>query len=189
MSDLFTEQQEREQGHGRRHKSEQIGNPDLLAELVRNLNAGTSTNKTEKEEPHPSETYAVYWRLCLAVVNAAGEVAGKDKMLINFRDPQKRHSVKDVVQKSFNGEKSAIADKRNQNIRIFFTRVDDLNEYAVEHGSDQVCGMELMGMLVDASIRDKFKHHIKKHLESNHPPFALDELPGKDFRKTKTARA
>ena len=140
---------------------------------------------TKPKEQHPSETYAIYWQLCLDVVNAAGELAGKDKLIMNFRDPQKRHSVKDVVNRSFGGEKGNIANKRNDNARIFFTRVDNLNEYAVEHEFDQVCGMKLMGMLVDANVRDKFKHHIKKHLESSHPPFALDDLPGKDFRKTR----
>ena len=145
--------------------------------------------KKTKPKQHPSETYAIYWQLCFDVIVAAGELAGKDKLIMNFRDPQKRHSVKDVVNQSFDGEKGNIADKRNDNARIFFTNVDNLNEYAVEHGFDQVCGMKLMGMLVDANVRDKFKHHIKKHLESNHPPFALDELPGKDFRKTKTTRA
>ena len=125
---------------------------------------------------HPSEAYAIYWRLCLAVVNAAGEVAGKDKLLMNYRDPQKRHSVKDVVDRSFGGEKSAIADKRNENIRVFFAQVDALNEHAVKHGFDQVCGMQLLGMLTDSNTRDRFRYRIKKNAEKGTTPIPLDEL-------------
>lgn len=140
---------------------------------------------TKPKEQYPSETYAIYWQLCLDVVNAAGEVAGKDKMVITFRDPAKRHNIKDVVNAKFGGELSCIVDKRNDNIRRFFMLVDNLNGLALKLSIDQIPGMTLMGLLVDADVRDKFKYHIKKHLKTEHPPFPLDELPVRDFRKTR----
>ena len=145
--------------------------------------------KTKPQEQRPSELWKPYWQLCLDVVNAAGEVAGKDKMVITFRDPAKRHNVKDVVNEKFGGEIGCIIDKRNDNIRHFFTLVDNLNGLALKLDLDQVPGMTLMGLLVNADARDKFKYHIKKHIQTSHPPFPMDEIPAHDFRKTKTTRA
>ncbi len=147
----------------------------------------TSEQVTAKptEPTHPSENWSTYWKLCLDVVSAAGDVAGKDKLAINFRDPQKRHSVKGVVDKSFNGELSSIIDKRADYIRIFFMRVDTLNDFALKLHLDQIPGMTLMGMLVDGDVREKFTYHIKRHIESGHPPYELDELPARKFRKSR----
>jgi hypothetical protein len=45
-----------------------------------------------------------------------------------------------------------------------------------------------MGLLENEKTREKFRRHSRRHIEGGHPPFELDELPRRDFRKTSKSR-
>ena len=134
--------------------------------------------------PHPSSTYAEYWRLCLEVVYAAGEIAKKDKLLMNFRDKSKAFNVKHVIEKYYGGDVENLKKAREETVVAFLKAVDDVNWYARNHELSQVSAMKLMGLLEDANTRKKFRDHINTHIKSSHPPFELDELPAREFRAT-----
>ena len=127
-----------------------------------------------------------YWLLCLIVVDAAGTLAGRDKLIMNYRNPRKRHNVADIVhnKKYYKKGIRSVKSARTEDIMNFWNAVDDVNWVAREK-LDPVGAMTLMGMLEDAKERDKFRRHIRKHIETDHPTFELDEVPNRDFRKTR----
>ena len=137
----------------------------------------------EKEPQHPSDTYGEYWRLCFNVVTAAGEFAEKEKLLMNLRDESKKGSVLHVLEKYYENSPEKVKERRNEASKRFFAAVDQVNWYAVKHDLCQSSAMVLLGMLEDKRIRAKFKEHINEHIRTNHPPFELDELPKRDFRR------
>ena len=143
--------------------------------------SAASTSETPKPPAHPSDTWEEYWNLCSAVVNAASEVAAKDKLLMNFRDPENSHKVKPIINKHFHGDVKNLKDARADCIRAFFAAVDEVNWYARKHDLAQASAMKLMGQLESANDRKRFRYHIKKHLQGNHQPFELDELVARDF--------
>lgn len=167
---------------------------ELSIELQENPNRTISSvlvnddNLETKNPTHPSESWKTYWQLCLAVVDAAGDLAGKDKMLMNFRDKSKAFNVKPVIDKYYNGDIKQLKLAREEAIKNFFKSVDEVNWYARNHDLDQVSAMTLMGLLENEKNREKFRRHIKRHIESGHPPFELDDLPRRDFRKTTKSR-
>lgn len=136
-------------------------------------------------EPLPTDTWPDYWRLCLAVIDAAGDLAGKDKLLMNFRDRTKAFNVKPVIEKYYGGNVTNLKAARDEATKAFFKAVDEVNWYARNHDLDQVSAMTLMGLLENEKNREKFRRHIKRHIESSHPPFELDDLPRRDFRKSR----
>lgn len=154
------------------------GNKKRSAVLSVSKSARESTNE------HPANTWKTYWTLCLAVVDTAGDLAGKDKMLMNFRDKSKAYNVKPVIDKYYDGNVNKVKLAREEAIKNFFKSVDEVNWYARNHDLDQVSAMTLMGLLENEKNREKFRRHIKRHIESGHPPFELDDLPRRDFRKT-----
>ena len=133
--------------------------------------------------PLPVDTWPDYWRLCLAAVDAAGDLASKDKMLMNFRDKSKAFNVKPVIDKYYNGDVNQLKLARDEATKNFFKAIDSINWFARQNNLNQVSAMKLMGILEDEKNRGKFRRHIKRHLEDNHPPFELDELPNRDFRQ------
>lgn len=144
--------------------------------------SAAGASETPKPTTHPSSTWAEYWNLCSAVVDAASKVAAKDKLLMNFRDPKNSHKVKPIINKHFHGDVKNLKDARADCIRAFFAAVDEVNWYARKHDLAQASAMKLMGQLESANDRKRFRYFIKKHLEENHPPFELDELVDRDFR-------
>ena len=150
-----------------------------------------STSEHREEQPEhckeqkPSGN-VVYWQLCLKVINAAGELAAKDKLLMNFRDPNNSHKVKHVIEQSYNGNVNGLRESRVDWIWEFFRAVDEVNWFSRKHGLAQVSAMKLMGMLEDANTRKKFRNFIRKHMETDHPAFELDELPARDFRTSRS---
>jgi len=149
-------------------------------ETGRSLPLVPSTPERHDEPEKPSDN-TIYWQLCLKVVEAAGELAAKDKLLMNFRDPSNSHKVKHVIDKSFAGEVANLRDARADWIWEFFRSVDEVNWFARKHSLAQVSAMSLMGLLESADVRKAFRKHIRAHVESDHPAFELDLLPGKDF--------
>lgn len=146
------------------------------------LRIKTDTHNSVK---HPSESYSDYWTLCRAIVDAAGDLASKDKMLMNFRDKSKAFNVKPVIDKYYNGDVNQLKLAREEAVKTFFKAVDEINWYSRKHDLAQVSAMKLMGLLEDEKTRAKFRRHLKRHEEENHSPFELDELPIRDFRKTR----
>ncbi len=140
---------------------------------------------SQSDYEYPANTWKNYWQLCLAVVDAAGDLAGKDKMLMNFRDKSKAFNVKHVIDKYYDGDVNQLKFAREESVKNFFKSVDEVNWYARNHDLDQVSAMTLMGLLENEKNREKFRRHIKHHIESGHPPFELDDLPRRDFRKTR----
>ena len=149
---------------------------------LRSLAASTQSQSEAKSNSHPSDTWKEYWQLCRNIVDAAGELAAKDKLLMNFRDPTNQHKVQHVIQKSFKGDVKFLKEARADRITNFFQCVDKVNWYAREHDLSQVSAMKLMGILEDREMRKRFRHHIQKHIDGDHPPFEMDEVPNRDFR-------
>ena len=105
----------------------------------------TSEQVTAKhaEPTHPSKSYGDYWTLCRAVVDAAGDLASKDKMLMNFRDKSKAFNVKPVIDKYYNGDVSQLKLAREEAVKTFFKAVDEVNWYSRKHDLAQVSAMKL----------------------------------------------
>ncbi|MBR3232826.1 hypothetical protein IKF74_00845 [Candidatus Saccharibacteria bacterium] len=159
---------------------------ELSIELQENpvRSAPTETYKSALG-PSPVDTWPNYWRLCLAAIDAAGDLASKDKLLMNFRDKAKAFNVRPVIEKYYGGDVTNLKVARNEAAKDFFKAIDNINWFARRNNLDQVSAMKLMGILEDEKNRGKFRHHIRRHLEDNHPPFELDELPDRDFRKSR----
>ncbi len=126
-----------------------------------------------------------YWELCYDVVLAAGKVVQQDKLLTNYLDERKKHTVKPIVENKKHypkGEKS-VREARITAVVIFFNAVEALNRYAQKIDREPVSGTELLGMLFDKNMRTKFKLHISNHIQNGYQPFPLNELPLRDFRR------
>ena len=145
------------------------------------LTPSTPEHHDERHEEEKPSDNIIYWQLCLKVVDAAGNLAAKDKLLMNFRDPSNAHKVKHVIERSFAGEVANLRDARADWIWEFFRTVDEVNWFARKHSLAQVSAMLLMGLLENADMRRAFRKHIRKHIDTDHPTFELDMLPGKDF--------
>lgn len=130
-----------------------------------------------------------YWETCFALVYTAGVLASHDKLLMTYRDKSNRHNVIKVVndKETFKYGVRSIKNARSDDIQDFWKLLDSINWYAREHGLAQVSSMKLLGMLDDAKVREKYRNHILSHIETEHPPFEIDELP-REFRKSKTTR-
>ena len=125
-----------------------------------------------------TNTNARYWQLCKEVINAAGEVAEKDKLVMNFRGTNTRHVVEPVVnnRKNYPNGIESVIGARDRAMSNFFKAVDALNDYSVRHDRDQVLPMRLLSRFSDKEDRDKYKKRIDSLMASSAQPFALDEL-------------
>lgn len=131
-----------------------------------------------------------YWETCFALVFTAGVLASHDKLLMTYRDKSNRHNVIKVIndKNTFKYGVRSVKYARSDDINDFWKLLDSINWYAREHGLAQVSSMKMLGILDDAKVREKYRDHILDHIETEHPPFEIDELPDREFRKTKTAR-
>ena len=157
----------------------------LIAEQEEHRHLPLIPSIPENHGEKPASNNFIYWQLCLKVVDAAGELAAKDKLLMNFRDPENAGKVKHVIIDSFHGDVNNLRDARADWIWEFFRSVDEVNWFARKHSLAQVSAMKLMGMLEDANSRKKFRHFIRKHMATEHPAFELDELPNRCFRQSR----
>ena len=142
----------------------------------------------ESAREYPQNTWEHYWRLCLSVVDAAGTLASRDKLLMTYRDKSKSASVEDVIKKYYDGDPEKVKSARIDAATSFWRAIDQVNHFACEHDLNQVSAMTLLGLLEDEKARRKFRHHIRHHIKTRHPPFELDELPVRDFRKNHESR-
>ena len=156
---------------------------EIADKIDREIASSQPQSEAHQPDTHPSSTWRNYWDLCMAVVYAAGEVAAKDKLLMSFRDPETSHKVQHVIKRHFKGKVECLKDARADRIADFFRAVDMVNWYARQHDLSQVSAMKLMGMLEDKNARKRFRHHIQKHIDGDHPPFEMDEIPDRDFHK------
>ncbi|MBR3180321.1 hypothetical protein IKF57_02205 [Candidatus Saccharibacteria bacterium] len=127
-----------------------------------------------------------YWEACLALTYVAGHLAHHDKALMTYRDKSKRFNVKHIIEKT--GEIAVdVRNAKNDRIRSmkdFWQIADTINWYAEKRGMSQVSFMKFIGLLEDNNVREIFRKHITKHVETEHPPFELDELPDHDFTES-----
>lgn len=141
--------------------------------------------KEIQETKYRSDKNADYWRKCRGIVVLVGKIIAKEKFLMNLRDPEKCHAVKEVFEKNFGGDITRVKQSRRTLIEEFLWEVDQLNWFASRNGLSQVSAIRLLALLEDEKQRRKFRSHIDKHIESEHPMFELDEIPSRDFRPTK----
>lgn len=153
--------------------------------LYRTPEPAQESAKASTEVAHPNKSWGEYWRTCLNLVICAGRLSSLEKLEMNWRDESKRHNILKVVNDYYNGKPQCIFYARRDCIGDFWSLIDKINSLGYKLGIAQVSGMKLLGVLEDPRIRAKFRHHISKHLSEEHPPFELDELPSRDFRKTK----
>ena len=119
-----------------------------------------------------------YWRLCYAVVLAAGKVAEREKLILNYTDENTRHKVAPIVENTdyYSDGIESVREARLAAMAEFFRAFDRLNEFAYDHNRDRVAPMELLSRLYHKKARDSYKRRIKNYEEEAHPPIALDEI-------------
>ncbi len=131
------------------------------------------------------DCFRTYWETCWAMTYIAGDLASHDKLIITYRDKSKRHNVVKVIKNKevFPNGIFSVKDARFVDLAKFWKLVDDINYYAVKRGMDQVHPATLLGILYDPKVRERFRNAVRKHAETDHPPFEADEVPARDFRK------
>ena len=126
-----------------------------------------------------------YWHWCLEVVLAAGKLASRTKLVLNYTDPTTRIRVADVVKRYYDSNLGNLKDAREAAWDEYAKTIDMVNRLARKNGLRQVNQMKLVDMLDSEGERRKFRTHIRKHIENEDTPFSMDEIPSRDFRQTK----
>lgn len=137
---------------------------------------------SEKKEKMRISAQA-YWKQCLEVKELIMRYVSLKKLAMNVADPQKRHSVKHVIDRYYSGYDSRVYTAA-EDLRILVDRkVRMYNRMCLENDLDQSDVDTLiyqMTTIPDAG--EKFKHHLEKHRDEGYPPFPLDEVAQHDFR-------
>ena len=126
----------------------------------------------------PVDPNVSYWRLCYTVVLAAGKVAEREKLILNYQDENTRHKVAPIVENRhyYSDGIESVCKARLAAMEEYFQAVDRLNKFSYEHGRDRFAPMKLLSSLYEKKARDSYKRHIKSYEEEAHPPIALDEI-------------
>ena len=164
-----------------------------LAGLTRRTTQSLSAQRTAREERAAKEAqyqretlYRQYWQKCLELIDLIGNYNQKKKNCLNVIDPQTAHTIKTkVVSPYYHGETSSLYRHRDNLRCIIWQKIDALNLWVVDAGLDVelIDGDVLLGLTIEGNNRQKFRHHIEKNFNAMNPPYALTELPSREFRQ------
>lgn len=152
--------------------------PSIPVSVVNVAETATKTVANLVEAIQPVSFIVSYWQLCHTVILAAGKVADKEKLILNYTNENTRHIVAPIVENKRYYPKGieSVRKARLSAMTRYYQAIDRLNEFAYEHNRDQVIPMKLLSLLADEDTRDKYKQRIKLYKEQEHPPIALDEI-------------
>ena len=133
-----------------------------------------------------------YWQKCLSLIELIGGYNQKKKNYLNSIDPSKAHVVREkLIVPYYSGEAGALREHRDKNRCVIWQQIDALNHWVIDEklGVELIDGDLLLGMTVNSNDRAKFRHHIEKLRDQLAPPYALTEVPNREFRQIKKSKS
>ncbi|MBQ8996885.1 hypothetical protein IJ095_02580 [Candidatus Saccharibacteria bacterium] len=146
----------------------------------------------ERARAERNVTTKEYWQRCLNLIKTIGDYNQKKKNYLNSIDPSKAHIVREkLIVPYYSGEARELREHRDKHLRVIWQQIDALNHWVIDEklGVELIDGDLLLGMTVNSNDRAKFRHHLEKLRDQLAPPYALTEVPNREFRQMKKSKS